>query len=135
MVAKLTFCSHATSTVSFVHSSCDRYALGRCLRSIEEVTVRHTIARKRLSTAVVVAVVGWGSVAGEMLKGYAVEPAPTTFKIDLDKAVDVNLPKVPGLKPVHFQTTDGKVGWALRLPGNRPIATPAYADGTLFVGG
>jgi len=70
-----------------------------------------------------------------MPEGYATEPAPTTFKIDLDKAVDVTLPKVPGLKPVHFQTPDGKVGWALRLPGNRPIATPAYADGMLFVGG
>src|SRR5262249_55240925 len=37
--------------------------------------------------------------------------------------------------PVRFRTTDGKPGWVLRIPGNRPIATPAYADGLLFVGG
>jgi Ca-activated chloride channel family protein len=57
-------------------------------------------------------------------------------KIDLSAAMNVNLP-APGrdLEPASFGTPDGKTGWVLRLPGNRPIATPAYADGMLFVGG
>jgi len=61
---------------------------------------------------------------------------PTAQRIDLSKAMNVNLP-APGrdLEAVSFGTPDGKTGWVLRLPGGRPIATPAYADGMLFVGG
>src|SRR6266436_1262465 len=65
------------------------------------------------------------------------EPAkPAAQRIDLSKAMNVNLP-APGrdLEAVSFGTPDGKTGWVLRLPGGRPIATPAYADGMLFVGG
>ena len=62
-------------------------------------------------------------------------PKASSLKIDLDKAIDVPLPVVEGLKPVQFRTSDGKAGWVLRIPGGRPIATPAYADGLLFVGG
>jgi Ca-activated chloride channel family protein len=66
-------------------------------------------------------------------------PAPTARKeiqIDLDKAVAVTLPQAgAGLRPVSFTTPDGKQGWAVHLPGNRPIATPAFADGLIFVGG
>jgi len=58
-----------------------------------------------------------------------------SLKINLDTAVEVKLPDAPGLKAMDFRTPDGKHGWILRLPGNRPIATPAYADGLLFVGG
>ena len=57
-------------------------------------------------------------------------------QIDLDKAVRVALPELNGdLMPADFQTPDGKSGWIVKLPGNRPIATPAYWDGKLFVGG
>src|SRR5215831_327534 len=57
-------------------------------------------------------------------------------KINLDKASDLVLPRpAAGLRPVAFRKTDGRSGWVIRLPGNRPIATPAYADGMLFVGG
>src|SRR5260370_805757 len=61
---------------------------------------------------------------------------PAAQRIDLSKAMNVNLP-APGrdLEAVSFGTPDGKTGWVLRLPGGRPIATPAYADGMLFVGG
>src|SRR6266516_8017491 len=61
---------------------------------------------------------------------------PAAQRIDLSKAMNVNLP-APGrdLEAVSFGTPDGKTGWVLRLPGGRPIATPAYADGLLFVGG
>lgn len=62
------------------------------------------------------------------------------LRIDMDKAVDLPLPDVKGdLKPEAFKTTDGRGGWVVRIPGNRPIATPAFAkvDGRamLFVGG
>ncbi len=57
-------------------------------------------------------------------------------KIDLSKAMNVNLPATSrDLEAASFGTADGKTGWVLRLPGGRPIATPAYADGMLFVGG
>ena len=58
------------------------------------------------------------------------------LKIDLNKSVEVKLPEFKGeLKPVAFRTKDGREGWAVKIPGGRPIATPAYADGRLFVGG
>jgi len=57
-------------------------------------------------------------------------------RIDLAKAMNVNLPVIGrDLEAASFGTPDGKTGWVLRLPGGRPIATPAYADGMLFVGG
>jgi len=58
------------------------------------------------------------------------------IQIDLDKAITVALPELNGdLRPAEFKTADGKTGWVVRLPGNRPIATPAYSDGKLFLGG
>jgi len=60
----------------------------------------------------------------------------TGQKIDLSAAINVNLPEArQDLEPASFETPDGKTGWVLRLPGRRPIATPAYADGMLFLGG
>lgn len=57
-------------------------------------------------------------------------------QIDLRKAVRLTLPEPLGvLQAASFQTPDGRSGWVLRIPGARPIATPAYADGTLFLGG
>src|SRR5258708_10511138 len=50
--------------------------------------------------------------------------------------MNVNLPPTSrDLEAASLGTPDGKNGWVLRLPGGRPIATPAYADGMLFVGG
>ena len=73
-------------------------------------------------------------------------PAPATtqpakeIQMDMDKAIDVPLPVLAeDLKPATFRTSDGRKGWELRIPGNRPLATPAYAvvdgRGMLFVGG
>ncbi len=57
-------------------------------------------------------------------------------KLDLSAALNVELPSAGhDLQPAAFRTSDGKAGWVLQLPGGRPIATPAYADGMLFVGG
>lgn len=65
--------------------------------------------------------------------------SPAAFKqvaIDLDKAVAVTLPSLSeGLTPAPFKTADGKSGWAIKIPGGRPLATPAYADGMVFIGG
>jgi hypothetical protein len=60
--------------------------------------------------------------------------------IDMDKSVNVPLPEIKAeLAPQAFKMPDGKEGWVVRIPGNRPIATPAYARidgrGMLFVGG
>jgi outer membrane protein assembly factor BamB len=38
--------------------------------------------------------------------------------------------------PTAFQTKDGAVrGWKVTIPGGRPLATPAIADGRIFLGG
>jgi outer membrane protein assembly factor BamB len=61
---------------------------------------------------------------------------PETVGIDLGRAVEVALPKPGGdLQPAAFKTADGREGWVVRIPGGRPLATPAYSDGRLFVGG
>src|SRR5262249_8633629 len=45
-----------------------------------------------------------------------------------------NLPRVA--PPVPWQSKDGlRNGWKLTIPGRRPLATPALADGRLFLGG
>jgi Ca-activated chloride channel homolog len=65
-----------------------------------------------------------------------VAEAPRPVRIDLSKAVKVSLPR-PGqdLQPANFKTEDGREGWVVRIPGGRPLATPAYSNGRLFVGG
>lgn len=58
------------------------------------------------------------------------------LKIDLGKSVKVTLPAGgPELAPAQFKTPDGKEGWVVRIPGGRPLATPAYSKGRVFVGG
>ena len=67
--------------------------------------------------------------------------APSTqprmkISLDLDKALNVAMPKIEkDLTATDFKTPDGKGGWAIRIPGGRPIATPAFFEGMLFVGG
>src|SRR6188472_962797 len=34
-----------------------------------------------------------------------------------------------------FTTKEGRKGWKVAIPGARPLAGPAYADGKLFLGG
>jgi len=82
-----------------------------------------------LRLAVLAFALGAAAVAGE-------EAARKELPIDLDKAVAVKLPAIEAdLVPAAFKTPDGKEGWVVRIPGCLPIATPAYADGRLFVGG
>jgi outer membrane protein assembly factor BamB len=45
-----------------------------------------------------------------------------------------SLPRV--VPPVAWQSKDGlRNGWKVTIPGGRPLATPAVADGRLFLGG
>lgn len=62
-----------------------------------------------------------------------VQPPPK-FVINLDKAQHLSIPK-PGtdLKPTLFKL--GVQGWIVRIPGARALATPAYANGNLYMGG
>lgn len=39
------------------------------------------------------------------------------------------------LKPALLTLADGRKGWKVTLPGKRPLATPAYANRVLYVGG
>ena len=67
----------------------------------------------------------------------AASPHPVKeIEIDLDKGMAVKIPAIAkDLQVVSFNTPDSKQGWAIRIPGSFPIATPAYADGLIFVGG
>jgi outer membrane protein assembly factor BamB len=38
-------------------------------------------------------------------------------------------------KPQPFTTEGGRKGWRLKIPGDRPLATPTVVDGVLYVGG
>jgi outer membrane protein assembly factor BamB len=46
------------------------------------------------------------------------------------------LPPAPPVgKPTVVTTKEGKKGWKVQIPGNKPLATPAVADGKVFIGG
>jgi Ca-activated chloride channel family protein len=62
-------------------------------------------------------------------------------ELRLDRALAVGLPSLPShpsltgqAKAVPFKTPKLE-GWIVKFGGSRPIATPAYADGMIFVGG
>ena len=56
--------------------------------------------------------------------------------VNLDQALKINLPPARrDLRPVSFETSDSRRGWMTSFTGVRPIATPAYDKGMLFVGG
>ncbi len=95
---------------------------------------------KTLGARIVSVVVLLGAVAGRLAFARPAKkvapPPPKQIHIDLDNAVPVAMPaSTPNLTPVALNTPDGRTGWVVRIPGDRPIATPAYADGKLFVGG
>jgi outer membrane protein assembly factor BamB len=64
-------------------------------------------------------------------------PVPTrTIELNLDKAIPIPVQKPKfELKATVFRTADNKEGWEISIPGGRPIATPAFWNGMLFVGG
>lgn len=75
--------------------------------------------------------------------GKAPIPAPTrTVELNLDRAIAIPAP-IPQphaagkfqLKATVFTTPDHKTGWQISLPGEHPIATPAFWNNMIFVGG
>ena len=64
------------------------------------------------------------------------KPPKAVEKLNLDGAVPVALPVLKqDLEAASFSTPDGRKGWVVKIPGGRPLATPAYANGKLFIGG
>lgn len=63
---------------------------------------------------------------------FSSEGAGDSLQID---SRDVGAQPAESLKPVDFSLEGGRKGWRIAIPGGRPIATPAYADGAIFVGG
>ncbi len=51
------------------------------------------------------------------------------------KSGEVSSLPLEGLKARKFKTPDGKEGWSVTIPGNRPLATPAVVDGMVYLGG
>src|SRR2546426_139755 len=90
-----------------------------------------------VSAALLTAISAFAAGRG-YLRGAPVPKAgsPKRITLNLDKAVAAQIPELKAaLHPAIFTTPDDRSGWALKIPGDRPIATPAYADGLLFVGG
>lgn len=56
-------------------------------------------------------------------------------QIEFNRGKAGKLMKLPLPKPTKFTTKGGKKGWKIRIPGGRPLATPAVVDGVLYVGG
>lgn len=49
---------------------------------------------------------------------------------------DISITQAQGdLDPLIFKTPDGKNGWKVKIPGSKPLATPAVVDGVVFIGG
>jgi outer membrane protein assembly factor BamB len=60
--------------------------------------------------------------------------APPKIVIDLDKAQKLQIPRPDkDLAPTLFKLAVS--GWVLRIPGQRALATPAFYNGKLYVGG
>jgi Ca-activated chloride channel family protein len=54
---------------------------------------------------------------------------------NLELAIGKQAPTAPVGDPVAFTSKEGKKGWKVVIPGNRPLATPAVVNGKIFIGG
>lgn len=102
---------------------------------------------RSISTALALAGVTAISVSLASLGAGPGAPAPVTIRpaappqlkkieLDLDKAIAIPIPKPKTmLRATIFKTPDQKEGWAIQIPGNRPLATPTYYQGRIYVGG
>jgi outer membrane protein assembly factor BamB len=52
----------------------------------------------------------------------------------IDASLRGQLPRVENPKP-FTDAASGRRGWQVRIPGGRPLATPAVVDGRVFLGG
>ncbi|MBX3460102.1 MAG: PQQ-binding-like beta-propeller repeat protein [Planctomycetes bacterium] len=65
-------------------------------------------------------------------------PAPvpgTTMNLDFKDLKVHEIAAAEPHKPVKLKLPNGMTGWAVRLPENFPLATPAVANGRMYVGG
>jgi len=68
-------------------------------------------------------------------------PAPSAIPAAAGGATDFRpgkpgtLEALPLPAPEAFTTEGGRKGWRVKIPGGRPLATPAVVGGTLYVGG
>jgi outer membrane protein assembly factor BamB len=75
------------------------------------------------------------------LAGISLSPAASPNASTLDTGVAFHdgkggeLTKIALPAPEAFTTPDGHKGWRIKIPGGRPLATPAVVNGVLFVGG
>jgi len=53
----------------------------------------------------------------------------------LDEVLARGVQGAEGIQPEMITFDSGRTGWKLQIPGNRPLATAAYEDGLIFVGG
>lgn len=103
------------------------------------------MAGRTTRMALVAPIVGAAALLATMLDGArgggarmvadTIKAEGAEIKIDLDKALAITIQDGTALRPVAFTTPDNRTGWGVKIPGGRPIATPAYADGMIFVGG
>ncbi|MBN1151315.1 PQQ-binding-like beta-propeller repeat protein [candidate division WOR-3 bacterium] len=57
------------------------------------------------------------------------------YEIEGEPCVVKNPEEYSEYLPLTFRTRDGMKGWTLQLPEGLPLATPAYENGVLFIGG
>jgi Ca-activated chloride channel family protein len=55
--------------------------------------------------------------------------------IDMDEELVRSSTVEVDLRPEEIKFGSARTGWKLQIPGNRPLATVAYEDGLIFVGG
>jgi outer membrane protein assembly factor BamB len=80
----------------------------------------------------------FGAVGMLLLSGVTLWGQTPAQKDKANPAYEQNVKQGPALPtlsdPVPLKTKEGKVGWKMVIPGNRPLATPAIADGRVFIG-
>lgn len=58
-----------------------------------------------------------------------------TLTLELDELKAYEIKDTEAGKPISFKLDNGMSGWAVKMPQQLPMATPAISDGRLFVGG
>jgi outer membrane protein assembly factor BamB len=78
------------------------------------------------------------AAAGELPGKEPNPPAATIPQVQTEVQTDEHGPSEPPPQiaaPVALTTKEGKKGWKVTIPGDRPLATPAVVDGKVFIGG
>jgi Ca-activated chloride channel homolog len=96
------------------------------------------------TVGVAAAIIGcWGIAAAEEPRGSPDASAKKTAKKAPISSASPVLRQANGsttqrhrsVTPIHFTSKEGKRGWRVTIPGGQPLATPAVAEGKVFVGG